>query len=171
MKVFLRNIDASGQPMIEEGQEFKGRTPLAIVRSMRSYSALGSTLTPDQYMTATATTARRLYGVELDYDGATPNKRARSFINALVVQGWVEVITGKPKGKAPAHARPVVVPRRVHRDIESIRDAGLIRMSDSKTLCAVARVVKMAETADWIEEHQDNYRRGLKYGFVSIDAA
>ena len=171
MKVFLRNIDASGQPMIDEGQEFEGRTPLAIIRAIRAHSAIGSNLTPDAYMEATASTARRIYGVELDYAGDTPNKRARSFLNALVIRGWAEVLVGKPKGRAPDHARPVIVPKPVRIDIEELRDSGLMRMSDNQTVIEVSRAVGFLETANWIESNPERYRHGLKFGFVSVPSA
>ena len=93
MKVFMRVLDLTGQPVPGEGDAYSGRTPLDVVRAMRKSAIFRRDLSDDEFMRAAASDAKRLLGVDIDITGDTPAERAQSYLDSVVDLGWAEVIT------------------------------------------------------------------------------
>ena len=92
MKVFMRALYLSGQPVPGEGDAYSGRTPLDVVRAMRESAIFRAHMSDDEYMCAMAADAKRLQGADIDISGDTPAERAQSLLDSVVDLGWAEII-------------------------------------------------------------------------------
>ena len=91
MKVFMRKLDLSGQPLPGEGDAYSGGTPLDVVRAMRESAIFQAHLSDDEFMRGLAANAKRMNGADIDISGDTPAERAQSFLDSVVNLGWAEV--------------------------------------------------------------------------------
>ena len=65
---------------------------------------------------------------------------------------------------------PVMVPAEVLRGLEAVRQSGA-HMVERTHVLVLAKRMGYRQTVRWVEEHQDQYARGISCGFEAAPAA
>ncbi|OPY10495.1 MAG: hypothetical protein A4E67_00518 [Syntrophaceae bacterium PtaB.Bin038] len=158
MRVPIRNTALNGQPLEGDGEILIGETVTEVVQAMK-----GVTLFPDQrdledYIDMVLRNAKMLSVVELTVRGDTPEKKAASFLDALIKHGHAEVQDDK--------SARIPIPAIVWRGIDAVRLSGLTNMLDRPVVARLAGELGYPDAARWIEEHPKEYAEGVFRGFI-----
>lgn len=65
--------------------------------------------------------------------------------------------------------QPILVPREVFEGIEAVRESGRTNMLDRMAVQYIANELEYYATVLWLEDHRDDYARGLFQGFEPVD--
>lgn len=65
--------------------------------------------------------------------------------------------------------QPIRVPREVLDGIDAVRETGRTNMLDRMAVQYIANELGYFATVIWLEDHRDDYARGLFHGFEPVD--
>ncbi len=165
MKILLRNTSLDGKPLEGDGEVFTGERPLDVVMAMKGAALFSDHGSVTGYVDMVLRNAKMLAGIELTVSGDTPEALAESLLAALLENGLAEVLEEKPV--APP-GRPVPIPEKVFRVIDSIRRSGITNMLDRPMVERLAREMGFEDEAAWIETNKKQYAEGLFRGFLPV---
>jgi hypothetical protein len=67
--------------------------------------------------------------------------------------------------------QPIRIPREVLDGIEAVRESGRTNMLDRLAVQYIANELEYFATLIWLEDHRDDYARGLFHGFEPVVGA
>ena len=103
MRILIRNTSLDGKPLDQDGEVFRGATPVEIVHSMKGASIFSDHRAIEDYIDMVMRNAKMLAGIELEVKGGTVEEKAGSLLDELVAQGLAEVLDDDEAQKGDIH--------------------------------------------------------------------